>query len=165
MPFALTFEVAGDVQLERSFSRFADNVKDLSEAFAEITQDFHQVVETKQFESEGAYGSGGWKPLSDNPEGKGYATWKAKNYPSRPLLVLSGLMKESLLGDNPWSITRIEPLRLEVGTKIPYAIYHQKGTGKMQARPVIDLTEDDKTRFVKLIQKTLVKQAKEAGLL
>ncbi len=165
MPFELTFEVAGDIQLARSFSRFADDVKDLSEAFTEIAQDFHQTVEKKQFESEGSYGSGGWKPLSDNPAGKGYATWKARNFPGRSLLVQTGLLKGSLMGENPYGIEDIQPLQLKVGTKLEYALYHQKGTSKMPARPVIDLTEADKTRFTKIIHKHLVEQAKEAGLL
>ncbi len=156
----LRVDVAGDVQLARSFSRFADDVKDLSDAFREIAKDFHEVVERKQFESEGSYGSGGWAALSPD-----YAEQKARDFPGRPLLVRTGLMKESLLGENPWSIEDIQPLQMKVGTKLEYAIYHQKKTSKMPARPVIDLTEEDKRRFTHIIHKSLVAQAKEAGLL
>lgn len=174
MAFELNLDLSGDTQLMAGFSRFADDVKDLSEAFREIAQDFHQTVEKKQFETEGAYGSGGWKPLSDNPPGKGYASWKAKNYPGRPLLVQSGLMKESLMGENPYSIEDIQPLQMRLGTQIKYALYHQKGTSKMPARPVIALSPSviagreispDVTRWSKIIHKHLFDQAKEAGLL
>ena len=85
----ITFEVAGDEQLKRSFSRFGEQAKDLSEPFREIVKDFHKI-EKRQFESEGSYGSGGWQPLSPR-----YAAWKAKKHPGRPLMVVSGLLKES----------------------------------------------------------------------
>jgi len=163
MPFELNLVVEGDVQLLRSFRKFADNVKDLSEAFREIAQDFHQTVERKQFESEGAYGSGGWAPLSEE-----YASWKAKNFPGRPLMVLSGDLKESLMGENPWAIEDIQPLQLRLGTKIKYAVYHQSlkpRKTKLPRRPLIDLTEADKKRFTRIVHKHLIDQAKEAGLL
>jgi phage gpG-like protein len=150
----ITFEVAGDEQLKRSFSRFGEQAKDLSEPFREIVKDFHKI-EKKQFESEGGYGSGGWQPLSPR-----YAEWKAKKHPGRPIMVLSGLLKESLLGDNPYSVENITPKSMEVGTVVNFAIYHQKGTSKMPARPLIQLTDADKKRWVKYIQKYLVKQAR-----
>lgn len=37
-----------------------------------------------------------WQPLSDNPEGKGYASWKARKYPGAPLLVRTGALKDSM---------------------------------------------------------------------
>ena len=160
MSFQLTFEVDGDVQLSRSFSRWADDVKDLKGAFEQIAKDFHQVVEKKQFESQGSYGSGGWVPL--NPA---YAEWKARNFPGKSIMVLSGLLKESLLGDNPWSIKDIQPLEMRLGTRLKYAVYHQRGTRKTPRRPVVELTESDKTRWTKIIHRQLVDQAKEAGLL
>jgi phage gpG-like protein len=49
---------------------------------------------------------------------------------------------------------------MEVGTVVNFAIYHQKGTSKMPARPLIQLTDEDKKRWVKYIQKYLVKQAR-----
>jgi phage gpG-like protein len=150
----ITFEVAGDEQLKRSFSRFGEHAKDLSEPFREIVKDFYKI-EKKQFESEGGYGSGGWQPLSPR-----YAAWKAKKYPGRPLMVVSGLLKESLLGENPYSIENVTPKSMEVGTVVNFAVYHQKGTCKMPARPLIQLTDADKKRWIKFIQVYLVKQAR-----
>jgi phage gpG-like protein len=150
----IKFDIHGDEQLKRSLSRFGEHAKDLSEPFREIVKDFHKI-ERRQFETEGSYGSGGWQPLSPR-----YAEWKAKKYPGRPIMVLSGLLKESLLGDNPYSVELVTPKSMEVGTVINYAIYHQKGTSKMPARPLIQLTEDDKKRWIKFIQAYLVKQAR-----
>jgi phage gpG-like protein len=150
----ITFSIAGDEQLKRSLSRFGEHAKDLSEPFREIVKDFHKI-EKKQFETEGGYGSGGWQPLSPR-----YAEWKSKKFPGRPIMVLGGLLKESLLGNSPYSIEIVTPKSMDVGTVVNYAIYHQKGTPKMSARQLIQLTEEDKRRWIKFIQVYLVKQAR-----
>jgi len=161
MPFELIVNVAGEEQVRRSFSRFAEDVQDASEAFEEIAKDFKEL-EAQQFDSEGATGSGGWKPLSSS-----YASWKAKWYPGAKLLVLSGLMKESLAGENPWTIKEVSPLSMRLGTRIPYAFHHQTGTSRMLARPLIQLTEADKTRWTKIFHLWLLRQSRKefAGLM
>jgi hypothetical protein len=69
---------------------------------------------------------------------------------------------ESLVSTNPWTIEEINPLSLRVGTSIPYARYHQTGGGRLPRRPVVDLTENDKTRWMKLIQAQLVAERDKA---
>lgn len=149
--FVLSFEVAGDTQIRRGFSRFTDGVKDLREPFEEIAKDFAQI-ETKQFDTQGSYGSGGWKDLSPRYE---------KRKKGGSILVKTGLLRGSLLGGNPWSIRVINPLELRLGTKLHYGIYHQTGTRKMPARPPIQLTDADKSRWTKFIHKYLVKKIDE----
>jgi phage gpG-like protein len=159
--FNLEFDVAGDQQIMRGFSRFAEDIQDATEPFTQMAEDFRQI-EKRQFDSEGEYGSGGWKPLSPN-----YAAWKSKFYPGRKILELSGLLRESVTDGNPWTIREIQPLKLRLGTKINYAIYHQKGTHRMPARPVIQFSEDDKTRWSKIMQAWLVRKSNQefAGLM
>jgi len=160
-PFLLSIDVAGDKQLQRGLSRFGKDVKDLKEPFREIVKDFHQIME-EQFDTEGGYGSGGWKPLTPATTDQ-----KARyGFPSS-ILVRTGLLKESLLGGNPWSIESVKPLELKLGTKVPYSIYHQKGGGRLPERPIIQLTDGDKTRWMKIIHKYLVTQIKKefAGLM
>lgn len=148
--FKLTFDVMGDTQVARGFSRFADNVKDMSDAFREIVKDFHEG-ERKQFETEGGYGAGGWQPLA-------MSTVLRKGGPS-PILVREGTLRDSLVGESPYSIVDIRPLEARMGTKVPYARFHQKGTSRMPARPVIMLPEGQKTRWHKIVHRYLVKQA------
>lgn len=151
----LNIDVMGDVQLSRGFSRFAEDVKDLSEPFREIVRQF-KGIEQKQFNTEGGYGSGGWKPLApstvEHKEREGF---------SAKILVRTGLLMESLTGESPWTIAEVRPLELRLGTKLEYALLHQKGTSRMPARPVIDLTEKDKMDFMKTIQRYLVKNMKK----
>lgn len=153
--FTLSFEVEGEEQLKRAFSRFGEYAQDLRDEFKEIARDFHETVEQKQFATEGAYGAGGWAPLSP-----GYAAWKGKNYPGMPILQLTGRLMESLTGKTSDTIEEIGRQDFRLGTKAPYAIYHQKGTGRMPARPIIKLTEDDKRRWTKIIHIGLVKRWK-----
>lgn len=151
----LVFDVMGDVQLARGFSRFTDDIKDLRDAFKEIVKTFHKIEE-KQFDTEGGYGSGGWTPLALSTIAR-----KARGgFPDR-MLVRTGDLRASVLGKGPYAIEEIRPLELRMGTSLTYARYHQQGRG-VSARPVIQLTEDDKKSFMKSIQRYLVKQAKEA---
>jgi len=150
--FELSFEVMGDKQVARGFSRFANEVKDLRDAFREIVKDFRDTIEKKQFESEGGYGSGGWKPLATST----LRQKASKGYPST-ILVATGRMKRSLTGKTRDTIEEIKPLSILMGTKAGYARYHQKGTRYMPARPVIELTEGDKTRWTKIIHRYMVK--------
>lgn len=147
-----TFTVIGDKQVARGFSRFADDVKDLSEAFREIAKDFREG-ERRQFDTSGGYGAGGWRSLSP-------ATVAKKGHAR--ILVDTGTLRDSLTGETPYSIEIVRPLELTVGTKVDYARYHQTGTNRMPARPIIALPEEQKTRWHKIIHRYLVKQAKEA---
>lgn len=151
--FVLTFDVDGDTQVARGFSRFADNVKDLSDAFREIAKDFHESEE-RQFDTEGGYGAGGWAPLAPSTiESKA-----RRGFPDR-ILVRTGQLRDSLMGRGPRAVEVVRPLELRVGTELDYARYHQRGTRRMPARPVIMLPEEQKTRMHKTIHRYLVKQA------
>lgn len=156
--FILSFEVEGDAEVMRGFSRFADNVKDLSEPFREIAADFYKGEE-RQFETEGSYGAGGWQALAP-------ATILQKERAGYPLdiLVRSGELKKSLTEEGGANIKEINPLVMRLGTRVPYAIYHQsnKPRRKLPRRPVIMLPEEQKTRWTKILHKWLVQQAKEA---
>lgn len=144
-----TFEVMGDAQILRSFSRLADEVKDWTPAWGMIRDDFKEI-EQRQFDTQGHYGSGGWKVLS-----KKYERWKEKHYPGRGIMVRTGVLRESLIGGDQF-VYRPEPLQMTIGTQVPYAVYHQKGGPVMPKRPLIELTKADKKRWSKLMGSYLI---------
>jgi len=159
--FQLQFEVIGDQQVMRGFSRFADSVKDLSEPFREIVRDFHDV-EKKQFESEGGYGSGGWQPLASSTiEEK-----QRRGYPLQ-IMVRTGELRDVLTGGRE-GYDDVKPLVLKIMT-LPYAKYHQSRAPRtrLPRRPLIELREADKTRWMKIIQRYLVAESRKefAGLM
>ena len=159
MAFTLTFDVAGDAQLQRSFSRFTENVKDYSPAFRSIAVEFHKG-ERQQFDSEGASGSGGWRPLA--PSTVEYKL--AHGYPP-DILVRTGRLRDSLAKITGDTIEDIGPLQMRMGSRVPYGIYHQKGArGRFPKRPLIQLNEQQKVEWTKMIHRYLVRSAREVGI-
>ena len=154
----LSFEVDGQLQLDRAMSRFGDGIKDMRPAFKLMAESFKKI-EQKQFDSEGSHGGSRWELLSND-----YATWKAANFGGLPILQLTGLMRESLTGGNPWYVERITEDSLVLGSKIGYAIFHQRGTSTMPARPVINLSEQDKMEWMKILHNFAFDQQKKARL-
>lgn len=94
-------------------------------------------VEEEAFTSEGGTTRGGrWPRLSER-----YRRWKARNFPGRRILERTGRLKESIIGSTPDTVSERTATRLTYGTRVPYAVYHQKGTGRIPRRAFLDLTE------------------------
>jgi phage gpG-like protein len=158
MPFRFTAEVAGEEVFNRAFNRI-DSLSDLRPIWPNVIREFY-LIEVEQFASEGAAGaSGKWEPLSDV-----YAKYKAIAYPDQPILQAEEELMESLTDpEAPGAILRPEQDELTIGTSVPYATAHQRGTSRMPARPPISLAEAQKRRIQKSIQAGLVRFVREAG--
>lgn len=119
-------EVPGTRNFVRRFDHIEHIPDDWRQPFEQMAEDFwEQNKET--FEAEGP----GWRPLSPR-----YAKWKEKAYPGKPILVRTGALKASLTsGFARHSIFEVYPTRMEIGTSIPYAMYHQTGSLKVVDHP------------------------------
>ncbi len=139
--------------LARGLKKLFFSLQNFKPLWNEMKKDFYSI-EMKQFLSEGR---GRWRPLS--PE---YAAWKNAKYPGRPLLVLRGDLKRSLVSqshsDSVYKPTRSQ---MEIGTSAQYASYHQTGTSKMPARKPIDFTQANKVKFIKRMQEYVVKNLRK----
>jgi hypothetical protein len=82
----------------------------------------------EQFESEGGWGGDPWAPLTPD-----YAAWKAEHYPGRSILYATGDMRRA--ASNPERDAT--PISLSLTIVDPKIEFHQGGTDKMVARPVI----------------------------
>jgi len=80
--------------------------------------------------------SRGWEDLSP-----AYAAWKAKHYPTAGVLELTGTLKRSLTVGTVDTIVRKEYGGVKVGTRVPYAVYHQEGTKNLPSRPPMALSD------------------------
>jgi hypothetical protein len=88
----IDFDVAGEQQVARTFELADEMSRDLSEPLGELMDQLIDQV-SRQFDTEGAAAAGvPWQRLTDQ-----YGTWKAENYPGRPILVRDGLMKAAML--------------------------------------------------------------------
>lgn len=152
-------EVMGAEQYVRGLDRFTEGIQDLRPAWLYVAPALRTAIQ-QQFESEGGHGGQGWAPL--NPR---YAAWKEAQHSGQPLLVISGRMRGSLVGTTPDTIYEARPLSLRLGTRVPYASFHQRGTRKMPARPIIQLSEADKRGIDRALLFYLSRRAIEQGLL
>lgn len=158
--FRLRAEIFGEEVFNRAFNRL-DSLSNLRPLWPEVIREFY-AIEFEQFETEGAAGaSGKWAALSDV-----YARYKAKAYPDQPILRAENDLFASLTDpEAPDAVLRPEREQLVIGTKVPYASVHQKGSAKrrMPARPPISFSEAQKRRLQKSIQSGLVRFVREAG--
>lgn len=141
-----TFSVEGETQIDRTLARYADNVSDATALWDKLADRFASI-ERRQFDSEGAYGSGGWPSLSPI-----YAAWKARHYPGKPILEREGDLRDSLTR-RPFGVEVIEPGSMTVGSGIPYGAFHQAGSGRLPQRRPVELPESERRTWVRLIQR------------
>lgn len=81
-----------------------------------------------QFATEGGWGGNAWAPLS-----AAYAVEKARSYPGRTILIREGDLRRA--ASEPSRVATPRTLTLTIDSDI--AGYHQEGTDKMPARPLI----------------------------
>lgn len=100
-------------------------------------EDVMSAIGVERFESEG-YGN--WAPLADS-------TVRQKAAHSWPMNILerTGDLKASL--SDPGRAAQTTPQSMTWGTDVPYAGYHQEGTPKMPARPVLEIRVEDRRRL------------------
>ena len=140
----IEFQVGGAsnglTTLTAAFERAGAELADLSRyLFPRLTALFESTI-ADQFDAEGqGPQAGSWAPLSSS-----YAAWKQAHYPGQPKLVLSGALRAGLTqSSSPNAMRSMDGDVFRFGTRgLDYASFHQTGTGKMPARPPIDLGGD-----------------------
>jgi phage gpG-like protein len=158
--FRFRLEIAGEVQVDRGIARFADGVADYRPIWPVIEDDFY-AQEKDQFATEGAEGGEKWVPLS--PE---YGAYKEAHFPGKPILQRTGDLMRSLTTPNDPNAVRVEERKtLTLGSRIPYAIYHQSIDPRtvLPRRPEIELTEPFKRSAMHHMQTYLVQMASQCG--
>lgn len=136
-------------------TRFASLVQDFTPAWEKVGEDFKRTV-NEQFTTEGGRGGTRWKPLAPS-------TIRQKGA-GGSILVRTGALRSSVTG-GPGYIKSISARRTTFGTSDRKAVFHQFGTSRMPARPIIVVTKEDKTRWRKEVQRWMVSVARSAGLL
>lgn len=151
MAAILRFEIEGTKPFIVELERYQENFRDAEPAF-EAMADFQRSIWERQFDQEGAYTGNGWAALSPP-----YGRWKQRHYPGKPILELSGLLRESMT-QRPFGIDEITHNQMVIGTGVPYASYHQHGTDTMPARPIIEKpSAKDRLQFAKYLHNWIVK--------
>lgn len=147
--FRFTLELFGEAQIDRTLARYAENVQDATDLWDKLADRF-ATVNRRQFDSEGAYGSGGWPELSP-----AYGKWKARHYPGAKILHRTGELEESLT-QRPFGIERLEPGSMTVGSGVAHGAYHAKGGGNLPQRRPVELPVGERRTWVRYIQNFIV---------
>lgn len=148
MPVRLTLSFYGDKQVDRTLANLELGAADARPAFDAIADDFLKI-ERRQFATQGGAGSGGWAPLSPK-----YAAWKARHYPGKTILRRTDELHTSLTVGP--AIRIIEPTTMIIGSDVDYGAYHQRGTSRMPQRRPIELTENRRREWMKILQRFIV---------
>lgn len=144
----MTVDVFGDTVISRRLTRIGERARDLTPAWEEVMQHLEEL-EDVQFSTEGALLSGGWAPLRPS-------TLARKSMAGHSILTETGALRASLAGeDDADAIRRVTSEGLDFGTSVPYAGFHQRGTRRMVARPLLELPEHVKRDVVKILQRYL----------
>lgn len=153
MPVSFRFGLFGEEPIVRTLERFSDAVGDMRPAWEVLRRRFLDMEE-RQFASEGAYGSGGWDPLSPK-----YAAWKAVHYPGQTILRRTDDLYLSLT-EGP-EISILEPQFMVLGSGVDYGEFHQRGDG-VPRRPPVDMPESERQAWIRVIQAHIVGADPEA---
>src|SRR5579862_181317 len=138
----LSIEVAGQAGIERGIDRVTEGLADYRPLWRSIEDDFYGL-EKEQFRTEGAAIGPRWTALSAS-----YGKWKETHFPGRLILHRTGDLMHSLTDrQDPNAVCVEERETVTLGTSIPYAHFHQQGTAKMQARPLMAATADFQRRI------------------
>lgn len=141
--------ILGARQIDFAIQGMLRRIDDWRPLWPRLTELFH-ATESKQFASEGGVGArGNWVPLSPR-----YAEQKRRRWGKRKILVASGRLRSSLTARTGSAIVEdANPLKLVLGTRVPYAMYHQTGTPFMPQRRPVDLTARQNLAFAKEFHK------------
>lgn len=127
-------------------------------AWKAVRSVFYKIVGSI-FKAEGG-ASGKWKALTP-----AYQRVKVRKWGNQPILTASGALYRSLTQEGTQGSTFSEtPQEMEIGTTIKYAGFHQSGTRKMPARPILDFTDEQESQLMKPIQDKLVQLVGNAKL-
>jgi len=105
-----------------------------------------------------------WPALSDEPEGRGYASRKARDKPGKGILEYEGDLRKSLVLPNAAGhVGRVVgKTGFEFGTSNRLARFHHFGLGRNKVRPILVFSPSTGADIVELFQQRIRHEANAA---
>lgn len=148
----LDLETFGEKQFSREILRVGENAGDMRPAFDQV----HELildVETRQFSTQGAAYSGGWKPLAASTR----ARKRRLNLDPRILHATLRLRKSLTMKTHVDHVYRATADSMFVGTRVKYAGVHQKPiTSPIPRRRPIEFSDAVRKDILKILQRHLL---------
>jgi len=156
MAINISITLDGVGTINKRINKVSKSIKDISPSFKKIAQDFRET-EGKVFSGQGAYGSRpGWIPLAPL-----YKEWKSRHYPGKPILQVTGDLRNSLAEKGKNHVEIITNKSLTIGSSDPKMKWHQKGTKKMPSRPPVTYTRYQGNKWAKIIRDDILGSVKK----
>lgn len=128
----LKFDVKGLAKARRDLQRMRERSQDLRPAW-DVVLTWWAARNATNFRNKGKRWKTPWAALAEAT----VADRVRAGYPPHDTLIREGRLRDSLI-KRPLGIERLRPHELTAGTAVPYAVFHQRGTKKMPARPLIN---------------------------
>lgn len=151
----LEFDAFGQKQLVRELTRFGELAGDATPAFEEII-DLMRADIGEQFDTEGGSMSGGWAPLKPVTLERKVAA----GLQTEIMRATDRLMQSFTDDRGSDQVHEVTPMGFDFGSEVPYGKYHMGPAkdGSRPARKPIDFTEEQRRKYVKVLQEWLVKR-------
>lgn len=142
----LEIETLGEKAVARDLIGIGARAVDIEPAMGDVADELRRAT-VRQFDSQGAYGSGGWEPLAASTvEQKRQAGLDPR------ILHATRRLRDSLTeSGHPDAVVVPSRDGLSFGTTVPYAGYHQHGRGVPRRRP-LQLPEAVRRAVVRIVQ-------------
>jgi len=131
-------------RVESRLAKMKSNASNTGQLLNDIGGYMLRTTQQERFGKESDPDGRKWKPLSP-----GYKRIKDMLRPGRPILEFDGKLKGSLK-------VVIEGDQVSVGTDVEYGVKHQRGFGKMPARPFLGINETDTEEILGIVTKAFL---------
>jgi phage gpG-like protein len=133
--------------VDEALEGFQESLADQQPALAAIADDFREMI-AEQFASQGGAEGTPWAPLAPSTLRRRRA--------SPSILYATGALLRSLTEPGAAGhVAELEDQSLTLGTRLPYALYHQTGTRRLPARPIIVLSEARAERWTEIVRREI----------
>lgn len=120
----------------RTLGKARDRAGNLKPVWGDINANVIQPAMQRRFDLGGAYLGAPWRPLSPGTRASRIRRGGNRGGINRPLWDTNRL-RRSWIKRSGESVIAIEDMRLERGVVVPYAQYHQEGTGRLPQREMV----------------------------
>ena len=133
--------------VENALATFEESLAEQSPALMRIADDFREMM-AQQFASEGQAEGTPWAELAPSTLRRRRARTS--------ILYQTGALLRSLTGPGAAGhVEELEGYSITLGSRLPYASYHQSGTRRMPARPIIVLSGARAERWTEILRSAI----------
>lgn len=147
----IVIDTLGEQAVVRELIGIGDRAVDLAPAMDPVMATMRRAL-TRQFDSQGVHGSGGWAPLAPAT----VARKRARGLDPRILHATRRLRDSLTERGHRDEVAVARHDGADFGTTVPYARHHQFGTSRMPRRRPVQLPEVDRRQIVRIIQRFVV---------